>query len=95
MYQKKPFVLFVPDSGDPQIKDIYIEEYYNIINGLKNDSIAFENKCFDLKKAINKIIYYIKNNFTLELKLKKFYNSFHLNAKNNTKNFIEYLKALS
>ena len=94
IYQKKPVVLFVPDSDDPNIKDIYIEEYYDIINGLKNDSIDFENKFFTLKKAINKIIYYIKNNFTVDLKLKKFYNSFHLDCKNNTKSLIEYIKAL-
>lgn len=95
IYQKKPVVLFVPDSDDPNIKDIYIQEYYDIINGLKNDSIAFKNKFFVLEKEINKIVYYIKNNFTIELKLKNFYNSFHLNTKNNTKISVEYLKALA
>ena len=92
IYLKKPFVIFVPDSEDPKIKDIYIEPYYDIIEGLRNNSIYFENKFFDLKKAIDKIIYYIDNNFTIESRMKNFYNSFNLSGINNTKTFIEYLK---
>ena len=94
IYLKKPFILYVPDSDDPNIKDIYIEQYYDIIKGLKNGTIFFKNKFFDLDKAINKIIYYINNNFNIGLNMKKFYNSFHLNGTNNTKIFIEYLKDL-
>ena len=76
MYQKKPFVLFIPDSEDPMIKEIYIEPYYDIINGLKNDSIVFVNKYFNLSKAIKKIIYYINHNFHIEQKVERFYKSF-------------------
>ena len=94
IYQKKPFILYVPDSDDPNIKDIYIEQYYDIIKGLKNGTIFFKNKFFDLDKTINKIIYYIQNNFHIESSMKKFYNSFHLNGTNNTKIFIDYLKNL-
>ena len=94
IYLKKPFILYVPDSDDPNLKDIYIEDYYDIIKGLKNGTIFFKNKFFDLDKLINKIIYYIYNNFNLELSMKKFYNNFQLNGTNNTKIFIEYLKNL-
>ena len=94
IYQKKPFILFLPDSEDPNIKDIYNENYYDIIKSLKNGTIFFKNKFFDLDKAINKIIYYINNNFNIELTMENFYNSFHLNGTNNTKIFIEYLKNL-
>ena len=92
IYQKKPFILFIPDSDDPNIKDIYNEQYYDIIKSLKNGTIYFKNKFFDLDKAINKVIYYINNNFNIELTMLKFYNSFHLKGTNNTKIFIEYLK---
>lgn len=94
IYQKKPFILFIPDWEDPILKDIYIEPYYDIINSLKNGSIAFVNKFFYLREAINKIIYYINNKFNIERKIVNFYNSFSLNSTNNTKIFIDYLKNL-
>ena len=55
----KPYVLYIPDSDDPNIKKIYSKEYYDIINGLKNGSIIFENKFFNLNETIKKIIFYI------------------------------------
>ena len=94
IYQKKPFILFIPDLDDPNIKELYIQEYYDIINGLKNNSIYFENKFFELKEIINKIIYYIHNNFTSENKLKKFYKYFNLNSTNNTYKLINYIKKM-
>ena len=92
IYLKKPFVMFVPDSEDPKIKDIYSQSYYDIIEGLRNNSIYFENKFFDLNKAIDKIIYYIDNNFNIERNIRKFYKTFNLSGINNTNTFIEYLK---
>ena len=84
--QRKPFLLYVPDSEDPFIKDIYSEEYYNILKGLKNDSLYFINKYFNLREAIDKIIDYINKNFTLEKKLVNFNKSFNLTCENNTQN---------
>ena len=49
---------------------------------------------FNLKNVINKIIYYIKNGFTLEDEKLKFYKKFRLKARGNTKKFIRYIKAL-
>ena len=101
IYQKKPYIIYIPDSEDQDIKNLYIQGYYDIINGLKNGSIInglkngsiyFENKYFNITEAINRIIYYINNDFLIESNLCKFYDSFELNCKNSTKNFINYLK---
>lgn len=91
IYQGKPYIIFIPDAYDNKIKYIYEKGYYEIINSLKNGTIDFENKYFNVKKTVNKIIFYIKNNFKLEKKLKKFYESFTFNCKNNTNKFINYL----
>ena len=94
IYQKKPFILYVPDSEDPNLKGIYIKPYYDIINGLKNGSIYFENKFFNINQVIEKIIYYINHKFQLDKKLKYFYRNFKFNQKNNTNNLINYLKKI-
>ena len=91
IYQKKPFVLYIPDSNDPYIKELYIEPYYDIINGLKNNSIYFENKFFHLEKVIKKVIYYINHNFKIDENLKRFYNIFKFNENNNTNRLIDYI----
>ena len=51
-------------------------------------NIILQNKLF----KINKIIYYIDNNFKLELKMKEFYDSFEFKCRNNTQLFIEYIQ---
>ena len=94
MYRKKPFIIFIPDSDDNNIKDLYDDDYFNVINGLKNDSIPFVNKFFTVKDTIKTIIHYIKTNFNLDLKLKKFYKTFNLNHTNNINYFIQYLESL-
>ena len=59
---------------------------------MRNGTIFFENKFFNLNEVINKIIYYINNNFNLEPKLLKFYDSFGFKKGSNINNFINYLK---
>ena len=95
-YKKTPFILYIPDADDPMIENLYAKSYFDIINGLKNDSIYFENKFFDLEEAIDKIIYYINNDFKIDLKLKKIFNFFNFNTKgkNHTITLINYLKQL-
>lgn len=61
---------------------------------MKKGTIFFMNKFFNLNKAIDKIIYYINNNFIIEKKVKKFYDSFNISSTNNTIEFIDYLKNL-
>ena len=91
MYRKKPYILFIPDLNDPIIKDIYTSDYYNIIESFKNGTIIFENIFLNINETINKIIYYINNNFNIELNLEKFYTSFNFKVGNNINKFINYL----
>lgn len=92
IYQNKPIIIFVPDAYDIKIKYLYEEGYYDIINSLKNGSIYFKNKYFNIHDTIKKTIFYINNNFKLEKSVKEFYDSFQLKCINNTYKFINYLK---
>jgi CDP-glycerol glycerophosphotransferase (TagB/SpsB family) len=94
LYRKKPFIMFIPDAEDPDIGSIYLKEYYELIESLKNGTIYFENKFFEINSTVEKVIYYIKNNFNIENNLKKFYDSFELNHGDNINNFIKYLQDL-
>ena len=78
VYQRKPIIIYIPDSEDPNIKDKYDDDYYNLINNMKNGTIQFENKYNTTEQVINKIIYYIDNNFELESNVKEFYNSIQM-----------------
>ena len=91
MYQRKPFIIYVPDANDNQIENIYIRNYYELIQSLKNETNEFENKFFSINEAIEKILYYINNKFILDQKLKIFYDSFNLTKKNYTDEFINYI----
>ena len=96
IYQKKPFILYIPDANDPMIENIYIKPYFEIINGLKNGSFYFENKFFDLQRVIDKTIFYINNNFKIDKILQNFfkYFNFEIKSKNHTISLINYLKKL-
>ena len=88
MVKKKPYIIFIPDSEDPNISYIYDKIYYDIINSLKNGTIYFENRFFKVNDTVKKIIYYINHNFALESKMKKFYSKFNLVGGNNSKDLI-------
>lgn len=94
IYRRKPFIFYIPDIDEPKLEEIYKTDYYNLINSIKNGTIRFENKYANINKTIDKIIYYINNNFQLEKKLKKFYDSFSFKKGNNIKKFMNYLKSL-
>ena len=91
IYQYKPYIMFIPDADDPNIKYAYTKDYYEIIDSLKNGTLYFKNKFFTINETINKIIYYINNDFKIESYLKKFYDDFDFNCKNNTKSLINHL----
>jgi CDP-glycerol glycerophosphotransferase (TagB/SpsB family) len=95
MYRNKPFIIYIPDGEDPQIKEIYKNDYYELIESLKNGTIYFENKFFYINETVNKIIYYINNNFNLESKLKLFYDSFHFKRENSINKLVYYLNNLN
>ena len=95
IYQKKPIIIYIPDYGDPMIKDLYSENYYNLIKSLGNGTIKFENQFYNTKDVVDKIIFYINNNFKLEQKLQKFFDSFEFKCeKNNIQIFIDYIKSI-
>ena len=92
--QKKPLILYIPDALDNNLKDLYISDYYDTIMKLKNGDIYLYELFIDLSDVINKILYYINNNFVVEKKKLDFYNEFKLEIKNNTRKFIKYIKKL-
>ena len=94
IYRKRPFIIFIPDSNDSTIENRYNENYFKLIEDMKNNKIQFENKYFNVQETISKIIFYIDNDFQLEKKLKKFYDSFEFKKQNATLKFIEYLEKL-
>ena len=91
MYRKKPIIIYIPDGKDPNIIKYYKRTYVEYINSLKNGTLYFENIFVDLNETINKIIYYIKNNFTIDKKLKKLYDYFGFKVGNSINDFIQYL----
>ena len=93
--QRKPLILFIPDGLDPKLKNIYTNEYYETIKKIKNGNINLGEVFLDLDKVIDKVIYYIKNNFVVESEKLKFYNSFNLKNFGNTNKFINYLTKLN
>ena len=96
IYRRKPYIMYIPDAYDKEIENIYDRTYYDVIQSLINGSIYFENKYLNMTQVINKIKYYIDNNFMLEPKLEKFYDSFELNKEGKVINtFIEYLNNLN
>ena len=87
-------IIYIPDSEDPSIKDNYDINYIKLINNMKNGKMHFENIYNTTEQVINKIIFYVDNNFELESNMKKFYNSFGLKCGNNTRFFIDYIQKM-
>ena len=94
IYQKKPYILYIPDANISNIETIYVKDYSDLILSMKNGTIPFENKYFSIQDTINKIIYYINNNFKLESKMKEFYDSFKFTQGYSINKFINYLNNL-
>ena len=92
--QKKPLIIYIPDALDNNLKELYAFDYYETIMKIKNGYIYLYEVFLELKKVINKIIYYIKNDFVLEQKKLQFYNQFKFKNRGNTKKFIRYIRRL-
>ena len=95
IYQRKPAIIYIPDYNDNLISIIYKKTYYELIQLMKNRTIQFENQFFDIDSVINKIIFYLKNNFKLDKKLELFYDSLNLTQNNNIYEFIKYIKNIN
>ena len=93
--QKKPLILFIPDGKDKKLQNIYVNEYYETITKIKNGDIYLGEVFLDLNEVVNKIIYYIKNNFVVEKKRLEFYKKFNLKNYGNTNKFINYIRKLN
>ena len=55
--QRKPLILYIPDGLDPNLQEIYENEYYETINKIKNCTIYLGEVFLDLNEVVNKIIY--------------------------------------
>ena len=91
IYRKKPYIIYIPDLNDPSIKKSYKLISYNMIKNFRNHDFDFENIYLDINSTIDKINYYINNNFLLEARLNKFYDEFNFTKKNIMNDFIYYL----
>jgi len=95
IYQRKPIIIYIPDYNDTLININYKKNYYELIQLMKNGTIKFENQFFNIDSVINKIIFYLKNNFKLDKKLEIFYDSLNLIQNNNIYEFIKYIKNIN
>ena len=62
---------------------------------MKNGTFEFENIFYNINSVVNKIIFYIKNKFKLEEKLKIFYDNLNITQKDNIYEFIKYIKNIN
>ena len=62
---------------------------------MKNNTIQFENKYFSINESIEKIIFYIRNNFKLDPKLERFYQMFGFKREKMINKFVDYLLQLN
>ena len=92
--QRKPLVLYIPDGLATNLEEIYTKQYYETIIKLSNGIPYLFEIFLKLEDVINKIIYYIKNNFALEEEKFSFYKEFGLKNEGNTRRFIKYIKKL-
>ena len=77
IYRRKPYIIYIPDANDTTIKNNYNLQSYEIIKKFQNNEFGFENVYFDINSTINKINYYIDNNFQMDEKLNRFYDEFN------------------
>ena len=95
MYRNKTFIIYFPDFDEPNIDIIYTQNYSYVIKAMKNNQFGFKNIFYTINETIEKIIYYVNNNFSIERELKPFYDSFFPEREKSIPKFIEYLKRLT
>ena len=93
IYRNQPIIMYVPDYEDREIGNLYTNDYVIMIESFRNREIQFENQFFKMDDMIDKIIYYINNNFQIEPYLKSFYKSFGFKKSNNIHKFIHILQS--
>ena len=69
---------------------------FSIDSSFNDDLITkFENKVFSSFETVNKMIFYIQNNFALDDKLERFYQQFGFKMEKSIDKFIDYLVKLN
>ena len=91
VYMRKPYICYIPDIYEPEIEEIYKHEYYVFYEKIKKGIIKIENMVYNVDDLVDKVIYYINNDFILEDNIKSFYDSFGIKKGNNTDTLINYL----
>ena len=94
MYREKPFIIYIPDSGDPELVNLYSDDYIQLIDRMNNGTFKIENKCNNVDETVDKIIFYIRNKFTLDNNLKNYFKYFDFKHDQNIDKFINYLLSL-
>ena len=89
--RNKPYIIYIPDGEDKDFHHIYNQEYIEILGMMKNGTIKFPNHLRSVYQVVDKAIYYINNNYTLDRELASFYKEFGFTYGNNTNMFIDYL----
>ena len=95
MYRNKAFIIYFPDFDEPNIDKIYSQNYSYIIKTMKKNQFGFKNVFFNINETVNKIIYYVNNNFKVEKELKQLYDTFIPERGESIPKFIDYLKKLT
>ena len=88
---RRPYILYIPDIDEPNITNIYKPEFFDFYEKVKEGTIRFENMVYSVKEVVDKIAYYIKNDFILDDDIKNFYDSFGIKQESNTEKLINYL----
>ena len=91
VYMRKPYICYIPDFDDPEIGELYKPEYFDFYENFKKGKSKFENVVYNVSELVDKIIYYINNDFTLENNIKQFYDNFNIKKGNNIDQMINYL----
>jgi CDP-glycerol glycerophosphotransferase (TagB/SpsB family) len=94
MYRDKPFIIYIPDSDDPENINIYSDDYIQLIDRMNNGTFKIENKCNSVEETVDKMIFYIKNKFKVDGNLRKYFRYFNFKKGNNIDKFIDYLLSL-
>ena len=95
MYRNKPFVIYLPDADDPLIDQLYTLDYINLIRRMNKREFDIANICNNVEETVDKIIFYIKNKFTIDSELKKFFDYIGIKREgSNIQKFIDYLTDL-
>ena len=94
MYRRIPYVIYLPDGIEPDVEKNYTIQNAEIINCMKNGSCPIQNKYLNMNEAVDKINFYINNNFELDKELIELYKDFNLEGSNSIPKFIEYIEKL-